>query len=184
MASQNADPAAVPSAAARKATEAGATAARGSVGKRLQQELMALMMSGDKGISAFPESDNLFKWIGTIDGAAGTRVPLRRAHRALPDPLLPPQRGPPGQHLPRHPQGQVVGALRRPHHPALHPEPAGRAQRGEPPQHARRRALEEPSRLQEVRAGDVRQAGQEPGDLTRAPGPRAPRLLYHRLLLS
>ena len=29
-------------------------------------------MSGDKGISAFPESDNLFKWIGTIDGAAGT----------------------------------------------------------------------------------------------------------------
>ncbi|XP_075577354.1 ubiquitin-conjugating enzyme E2 C isoform X2 [Pelecanus crispus] len=43
MASQNADPAAVPSAAARKAAEAGATAARGSVGKRLQQELMALM---------------------------------------------------------------------------------------------------------------------------------------------
>ena len=29
-------------------------------------------MSGDKGISAFPESDNLFKWIGTIDGAQGT----------------------------------------------------------------------------------------------------------------
>ncbi|OXB50804.1 hypothetical protein ASZ78_009150, partial [Callipepla squamata] len=96
MASQNADPAAVPSAAARKGAEAGATAARGSVGKRLQQELVALMvsgtdgggdragpgragsngaapqMSGDKGISAFPESDNLFRWIGTIDGAAGT----------------------------------------------------------------------------------------------------------------
>uniref|UniRef100_A0A8C5IA53 Ubiquitin conjugating enzyme E2 C n=1 Tax=Junco hyemalis TaxID=40217 RepID=A0A8C5IA53_JUNHY len=70
MASQNADPAAVSSAAARKAAEGGA--ARGAVGKRLQQELMALMMSGDKGISAFPESDNLFKWIGTIDGAAGT----------------------------------------------------------------------------------------------------------------
>lgn len=29
-------------------------------------------MSGDKGISAFPEGDNLFKWIGTIDGAKGT----------------------------------------------------------------------------------------------------------------
>ncbi|TFK02173.1 histone deacetylase 11 [Platysternon megacephalum] len=29
-------------------------------------------MAGDKGISAFPESDNLFRWIGTIDGAAGT----------------------------------------------------------------------------------------------------------------
>ncbi|XP_008013928.2 ubiquitin-conjugating enzyme E2 C isoform X1 [Chlorocebus sabaeus] len=38
----------------------------------LQQELMTLMMSGDKGISAFPESDNLFKWVGTIHGAAGT----------------------------------------------------------------------------------------------------------------
>lgn len=31
-----------------------------------------MQMSGDKGISAFPESDNLFKWIGTIDGAQGT----------------------------------------------------------------------------------------------------------------
>ncbi|XP_069727898.1 ubiquitin-conjugating enzyme E2 C [Phaenicophaeus curvirostris] len=72
MASQNADPAALPSPAARKGAEPGATAARGAVGRRLQQELMALMMSGDKGISAFPESDNLFKWIGTIDGAAGT----------------------------------------------------------------------------------------------------------------
>ncbi|XP_032931202.1 ubiquitin-conjugating enzyme E2 C isoform X2 [Catharus ustulatus] len=46
MASQNADPAAVSSAAARKAAETGATAARGAVGKRLQQELMALMVSG------------------------------------------------------------------------------------------------------------------------------------------
>uniref|UniRef100_A0A8C9A712 UBC core domain-containing protein n=1 Tax=Prolemur simus TaxID=1328070 RepID=A0A8C9A712_PROSS len=36
---------------------------------RLQQELMTLMMSGDKGISSFPESDNLFKWVGTIHGA-------------------------------------------------------------------------------------------------------------------
>ncbi|XP_066127395.1 ubiquitin-conjugating enzyme E2 C-like isoform X1 [Saccopteryx bilineata] len=33
---------------------------------------MALMMSGNKGISAFPESDHLFKWVGTIHGAAGT----------------------------------------------------------------------------------------------------------------
>lgn len=31
-----------------------------------------IQMSGDKGISAFPESDNLFKWVGTIDGAQGT----------------------------------------------------------------------------------------------------------------
>lgn len=33
---------------------------------------MTLLMSGDKGISAFPESDNLSKWVGTIHGAAGT----------------------------------------------------------------------------------------------------------------
>ncbi|XP_053103998.1 ubiquitin-conjugating enzyme E2 C [Hemicordylus capensis] len=74
MASQNTDPAAGASAATapRKAAEPGSGPARGSVRSRLQQELMTLMMSGDKGISAFPESDNLFKWIGTIDGATGT----------------------------------------------------------------------------------------------------------------
>ncbi|CAD7673072.1 unnamed protein product [Nyctereutes procyonoides] len=29
-------------------------------------------MSGNKGIYKFPESDNIFKWIGIIHGAAGT----------------------------------------------------------------------------------------------------------------
>ncbi|XP_042317227.1 ubiquitin-conjugating enzyme E2 C [Sceloporus undulatus] len=73
MASQNTDPsAAAASRTLGKAAEAGSGPARGSVRSRLQQELMALMMSGDKGISAFPESENLFKWIGTIVGAAGT----------------------------------------------------------------------------------------------------------------
>ncbi|XP_056244657.1 ubiquitin-conjugating enzyme E2 C isoform X1 [Seriola aureovittata] len=74
MASQNMDPAATAasSTAALKGSESGGSAARSSVSKRLQQELMTLMMSGDKGISAFPESDNLFKWVGTIDGAQGT----------------------------------------------------------------------------------------------------------------
>ncbi|NP_001290894.1 ubiquitin-conjugating enzyme E2 C [Esox lucius] len=72
MASQNMDPEAASSTAALKGNETGGSAAKGSVTKRLQQELMTLMMSGDKGISAFPESDNLFKWIGTIDGAQGT----------------------------------------------------------------------------------------------------------------
>uniref|UniRef100_A0A4X2M2C0 Ubiquitin-conjugating enzyme E2 C n=1 Tax=Vombatus ursinus TaxID=29139 RepID=A0A4X2M2C0_VOMUR len=73
MASQNRDPDAASAAAtARKGAEPGAGTARGSVGKRLQQELMTLMMSGDKGISAFLKSDNLFKWVGTIHGAAGT----------------------------------------------------------------------------------------------------------------
>uniref|UniRef100_K7FWJ1 UBC core domain-containing protein n=1 Tax=Pelodiscus sinensis TaxID=13735 RepID=K7FWJ1_PELSI len=41
-----------------------------SLGNRLQQELMMRTMAG-KGISAFPKSDNLFKWFGTINGTAG-----------------------------------------------------------------------------------------------------------------
>lgn len=43
-----------------------------SVTKRLQSELMALMSAGDAGISAFPEGDSLFSWLGTIQGGAGT----------------------------------------------------------------------------------------------------------------
>ncbi|KAH7560677.1 hypothetical protein ACOSP7_017028 [Xanthoceras sorbifolium] len=43
-----------------------------SVLKRLQSELMALMMSGDSGISAFPEEDNIFCWKGTIQGSKDT----------------------------------------------------------------------------------------------------------------
>ncbi|GER55042.1 ubiquitin-conjugating enzyme E2 C [Striga asiatica] len=43
-----------------------------SVLKRLQSELMALMMGGDSGISAFPEEDNIFCWKGTIHGSKAT----------------------------------------------------------------------------------------------------------------
>ncbi|MCO5583933.1 hypothetical protein L7F22_037851 [Adiantum nelumboides] len=43
-----------------------------SVARRLQSELMALMTCGDPGVSAFPEGDNIFSWIGTIKGSAGT----------------------------------------------------------------------------------------------------------------
>ncbi|KAG5238379.1 hypothetical protein OIU78_008080 [Salix suchowensis] len=43
-----------------------------SVLKRLQSELMALMMSGESGISAFPEGDNIFYWKGTITGSKDT----------------------------------------------------------------------------------------------------------------
>ncbi|GAB4818712.1 hypothetical protein N2152v2_005758 [Parachlorella kessleri] len=39
----------------------------GAVTKRLQQELMSLMVGGDQGISAFPDGDSLFSW-----GGAGT----------------------------------------------------------------------------------------------------------------
>ncbi|KAG6524554.1 hypothetical protein ZIOFF_014467 [Zingiber officinale] len=43
-----------------------------SVLKRLQSELMALMMCGDPCISAFPEGDNIFCWKGTINGSKDT----------------------------------------------------------------------------------------------------------------
>ncbi|OVA18107.1 Ubiquitin-conjugating enzyme [Macleaya cordata] len=44
-----------------------------SVILRLQKELMSLMMSGgDLGVSAFPENENIFSWIGTIEGGKGT----------------------------------------------------------------------------------------------------------------
>lgn len=43
-----------------------------SVTKRLQEELRSLMLSASPGISAFPEGDNLFKWVGTIEGGKGT----------------------------------------------------------------------------------------------------------------
>ncbi|XP_074048405.1 ubiquitin-conjugating enzyme E2 C-like isoform X1 [Macrotis lagotis] len=73
MVSQNWDwVSASTTATSHKGTEHGTGAACGSVGKRLQQELMTKMMPGDKGISAFPESDSLFKLVETIRGAAGT----------------------------------------------------------------------------------------------------------------
>ena len=42
--------------------------------KRLQKELMSLMMSNElEGLaSAFPEEDNLFKWVGTLKGSDHT----------------------------------------------------------------------------------------------------------------
>ncbi|AEE32556.1 ubiquitin-conjugating enzyme 20 [Arabidopsis thaliana] len=43
-----------------------------SVLKRLQSELMGLMMGGGPGISAFPEEDNIFCWKGTITGSKDT----------------------------------------------------------------------------------------------------------------
>ncbi|XP_020230165.1 ubiquitin-conjugating enzyme E2 20 [Cajanus cajan] len=43
-----------------------------SVLRRLQSELMALMMSGDSGVSGFPEEDNILCWKGTIKGSKDT----------------------------------------------------------------------------------------------------------------
>ncbi|XP_019874020.1 probable ubiquitin-conjugating enzyme E2 C [Aethina tumida] len=43
-----------------------------AVTKRLHKELMNLMTCPDKTISAFPDGENLFKWIGTISGPKDT----------------------------------------------------------------------------------------------------------------
>ena len=39
---------------------------------RLQKELMELMCSAPDGISAFPDNDDLYNWVGTVQGVAGT----------------------------------------------------------------------------------------------------------------
>lgn len=43
-----------------------------AVTKRLQKELMTLMMCSDKSVSAFPDGENLFKWVATISGPKDT----------------------------------------------------------------------------------------------------------------
>lgn len=43
---------------------------QGQVAKRLQSELMQLMLSPVEGVSAFPEEDNLLSWKATIQGAS------------------------------------------------------------------------------------------------------------------
>ncbi|KAK8782815.1 hypothetical protein V5799_015844 [Amblyomma americanum] len=82
--------------------------------KRLQQELMALVTNGPKGISAFPDGDSLFRWIATIRGPEGTvfegtdyrlslefsgRLPVPATQGAVPDSLLPPERWSQWRHL-------------------------------------------------------------------------------------
>ncbi|KAI8843760.1 Ubiquitin-conjugating enzyme E2 11 [Chytriomyces hyalinus] len=49
-----------------------AAAPGAAVTKRLQSELMQLMMSNTPGVSAFPEADNLLSWAATIEGPVGT----------------------------------------------------------------------------------------------------------------
>eukprot|EP01108_Squamamoeba_japonica_P009580 TRINITY_DN9035_c0_g1_i1.p1 TRINITY_DN9035_c0_g1~~TRINITY_DN9035_c0_g1_i1.p1 ORF type:complete len:188 (-),score=83.25 TRINITY_DN9035_c0_g1_i1:85-606(-) len=48
-----------------------------AVGKRLQKELMTLMMSGNKDVSAFPDGDNLFSWIGTVFEGSKFKLSLK-----------------------------------------------------------------------------------------------------------
>ncbi|XP_062500626.1 ubiquitin-conjugating enzyme E2 C-like [Corticium candelabrum] len=74
MASQNVNPMTSGDSASRKTSESYETARKDthSVTKRLKQELMSLMLSADQSVSAFPDGDNLFHWIGTITGPSGT----------------------------------------------------------------------------------------------------------------
>nr|CAB3267431.1 ubiquitin-conjugating enzyme E2 C-like [Phallusia mammillata] len=74
MSSQNTNPVQVNTNNTRRTKDASSTCKKdsASVKKRLQQELMGLMMSAEKGVSAFPEEDNLFFWVGTIEGPKDT----------------------------------------------------------------------------------------------------------------
>ncbi|XP_033754061.1 ubiquitin-conjugating enzyme E2 C-like [Pecten maximus] len=74
MATQNTDPMAATTSNRNKdnTEKMGSAKDNHSVSKRLQQELMTLLTSNNTGISAFPDGDNLFKWIATLDGATGT----------------------------------------------------------------------------------------------------------------
>jgi len=55
-----------------KSSSAAPSSAGQTVNKRLNTELMSLMMGGDDGVSAFPEGDNIFLWSGTSTGSEGT----------------------------------------------------------------------------------------------------------------
>lgn len=66
---QNVNPASSSSSGYEKdAMERNSATSSSQVSKRLQQELMSLMMSGDKGISAFPDGDTLLTWVATVTG--------------------------------------------------------------------------------------------------------------------
>lgn len=118
MAFQNRDPVAASVTAAHKAAEPSGGAARSPLDNRLQQELMAGdVMSGDKGIFAFPESDSLIKWVGTIHRAASTVYEGLRYKLSLELP-----RG----YLYNAPTREVPHALLPPHHPKAAPQqPSG-----------------------------------------------------------
>ena len=62
----------VPAAGKQDTAKVTSTVDSHAVTKRLQSELMSLMSATDPGVSAFPDGDSLFSWVGTIQGAADT----------------------------------------------------------------------------------------------------------------
>lgn len=77
-------------------------------------------------------------------------VPVPAAGRPLRHALLPPERGPQRHDMPRHTQGQVVGAVRRQDDTHLHTEPARRAERGQPAERARVGTVGRSARVQKI----------------------------------
>lgn len=70
---QNLNPAAASSGVGsieKDSLEPSSATSSSQVSKRLQQELMSLMTSNDKGISAFPNGDKLLSWVATVTGPA------------------------------------------------------------------------------------------------------------------
>ncbi|OCK77537.1 hypothetical protein K432DRAFT_384622 [Lepidopterella palustris CBS 459.81] len=57
---------------AKISTPSRSSTSSANVTKRLQTELMSLMMSSPPGISAFPNDENLLQWTATIDGPDAT----------------------------------------------------------------------------------------------------------------
>lgn len=80
---------------------------------RLQKELMALMMSTEKSVSAFPENDNFFRWIGTITGPKETAYEGQRYRLLLEFPNSYPYHPPSCKFLTPcfHPNIDLSGAL-------------------------------------------------------------------------
>ncbi|XP_046842356.1 ubiquitin-conjugating enzyme E2 C-like [Xenia sp. Carnegie-2017] len=73
MASQNIDPSSTNSSTSKQRGKSNVLpGGLHSVTQRLQQDLMTLMSSGEKFVSAFPDGDNLFRWKATISGAEDT----------------------------------------------------------------------------------------------------------------
>lgn len=72
MSTQNRRQVEVPAAGKQDTARVTSTVDSHAVTKRLQSELMSLMSATDPGVSAFPDGDSLFSWVGTIQGAAET----------------------------------------------------------------------------------------------------------------
>ena len=74
MATQNHNPSATIMSSKNGRVNEGAPVDGHSVTKRLRHELMTLMTSGDQSVSAFPDGDNIFNWLGTVTGGKGTAI--------------------------------------------------------------------------------------------------------------